>query len=369
MECTNAKPGKFESHGFTEPVDIWAIELQEFPVHFHYKRHRESSQLPPGRSVRRIEMRLSERKLSFALGLLIASVASGFAQTSSQPPTNQGVNPYKNQAAGASVSGPAPQQPIPPVPGRAEEDFSGTVQAVDTINRTLTIRTSDSGIVSRLTPGHPITLWAVMKQTPPVSGLRDPNNRQPKADPEAEQFTGTFVSSNQSVMTVRVDSSRALTNVPVGKEVSLMVAGLTPQVTLAPPAPGSQIPPTASATSGSAGEGVVSRSSQATAQPTGAQRITGTIAAVDPATSAVILRMGDGQQVRLPVDYNTRFTLTSAGGSLGDLKLGQQVTATINDNKTTAIELTSGTEGSASAPSMVSPGGAAPAASPGYQNR
>ena len=73
----------------------------------------------------------------------------------------------------------------------------------------------------------------------------------------------------------------------------------------------------------------------------------GTIIAIDPATSALTLRTNDGQQLRLSVDYNTRFALTSAGGTLGDLKIGQQITASISDNKTTAIELTSVPESSA----------------------
>ena len=116
-----------------------------------------------------------------------------------------------------------------------------------------------------------------------------------------------------------------------------MVAGLTPQVAVAP-AP-ALVPPTAAATSGSAGEGVVSKSSEPSAVQTGAQRITGMIAAIDPAAHVVVLRSNDGQQIRLAVDYNTRFSLSSAGGSLGDLKAGQQITATVSNGKTTAIEL------------------------------
>jgi len=296
-------------------------------------------------------------KSNIAFTLAISAVLLGppaFSQRATQPPTNQGVDPYKGGSVTAystMVGTPAQQPPNP-----SEQDFSGTVQGVDTINRTMTIRTSDSRLVSRLTPGHPITLWAVLKQTPPISGLRDPNNRQPKSDPEAEQFTGTLVSSDQAVITVRIDSSRALTNVPVGKEVSLMVSRLTPQVVVTPPTNGpGQVPPTASAASGSAGEGVVSKSSEPVALPTGAQRITGMIAAIDPAANVVLLRSNDGQQIRLPVDYNTRFTLSSAGGSLGDLKVGQQVTATVSNSKTTAIELAPLPEGSAT--------------SPGYQNR
>lgn len=303
-------------------------------------------------------MNLHKSNIAFALAISAGLLApSAFTQKPSQPPTNQGVDPYKagSPVAYPTVVGAPAQQP----PNPSEQDFSGTVQGVDTVNRTMTIRTSDSRLVSRLTPGHPITLWAVMKQTPPISGLRDPNNRQPKSDPDAEQFTGSLVSSNQAVITVRIDSSRALTNVPVGKEVSLMVSGLIPQVAVTP-APGApaQIPPAASATSGSAGEGVVSKSSEASVLPTGAQRITGTIEAIDPAANMVALRSNDGQQIRLPVDYNTRFTLSSAGGSLGDLKVGQHITATLSNSKTTAIELAPAPEGSAS-----------PAGMPGYQNR
>ena len=52
----------------------------------------------------------------------------------------------------------------------------------------------------------------------------------------------------------------------------------------------------------------------------------------------VTIRTNDGQTKEVTVDYNTRYSLSSAGGTIADLKTGQEVTMTMQGEKVTDIE-------------------------------